>query len=36
VKKAVGQRITFGVRTVKDTAIPGDDYKDIDNRITMS
>ena len=23
------------MRTVKDTAIPGDDYKDIDERITM-
>ena len=35
VKKTVGQRITFGVRTMKDTAVPGDDYKDIDERITM-
>ena len=36
VKKAVDQSITFGVRTIKDTAIPGDDYKDIDERITMA
>jgi len=36
VKRVQNQSITFGVRTVKDTAIPEKDYKDIDIRLTMS
>lgn len=36
VKKVVNNSLTFGIRTVKDTAVPGNDYKDIDRRITMS
>ena len=36
VKKVVNQSITFGIRTVKDTAIPGSDYKEIDLRVKMA
>jgi solute carrier family 8 (sodium/calcium exchanger) len=36
VKKILNQSITFGIRTVKDTAVPDHDYKDIDMRIKMS
>ena len=35
-KKALNTSITFGLRTVKDTAIPGSDYKEVDMRVKMA
>lgn len=34
-KRVANQSITFGVRTIADTAIEGKDYKPINQRITM-
>lgn len=35
IKRIANQSITFGVRTVQDTALEGKDYKPINQRITM-
>ena len=35
VKKQKDQELTFGVRTLKDMASPGNDYEDIDKKYTF-
>ena len=36
IKKKQSGKISFGVRTVKDTAVPESDYKPIDIAVTMN